>query len=46
MQHHVPLKPTNSPAKHATPTCDAKIQHANNDDDEQPVLRDNEIKHI
>ena len=46
MQHSAPLKPQNLPAKHATPTCGAKKQYADNDDDMKLVLPDNKIKFI
>ena len=38
MQHPAPLKQQHLPAKHTTPTHGAKIQHVDNNYDEQLVL--------
>ena len=46
VQHPTPLKPQHSPAKQTMPTCGAKTQHADDTYDMQPVLPENEIKHI
>ena len=44
LKHPAPLNPQHSLAKHAMPAHGAKIQQEDNDDDEQPVLLDSEIK--
>ena len=45
LQHPAPIKQQHSPTTYAIPTCGAKMQYADDDnDDEQPVLPDNEIK--
>ena len=46
LQYVLPSKPQHSPAKHAIPTCGAKVQCADDSEELEPILGNDSIKYV